>query len=54
MHICQNQKLLESYDYNIINYVMVINFFIARGFPQLFVRLANMILSSTLHVVSSV
>ena len=27
MHICQDQKLLERYDYNIINYVMVINFF---------------------------
>ena len=27
MHICQTQKLLESYDYNIISYVMVINFF---------------------------
>ena len=26
MHICQDQKLLESYDCNIINYVMVSNF----------------------------
>ena len=25
MHICQDQMLLETYDYNIINYVMVSN-----------------------------